>query len=141
LLWNATHISLRRNALNKAYNYVLDPAIRRTLNLDLKGSVVVLDEAHNIEDTLCESGSGDFGEIDLCHLLSILTRYSNQKTSVGPDPSDPRSMVELNGGGEQSMSSVAHELVLFLEKVVNYMRSEREKFETGPGMGTLLAMW
>jgi Fanconi anemia group J protein len=120
--------------LNKAYNYVLDPAIRRTLNLDLKGSVVVLDEAHNIEDTLCESGSGDYGEINLCNLLSVLARYSNQKTSVGSDPSGNDTMVELMmGGGEQSMSSVAHELVLFLEKVVNYMRTERKKFETGPG--------
>lgn len=95
--------------------------------------MVVLDEAHNIEDTLCESGSGEYGEIDLCHLISVLTKYSNQKKSVGVDPRDSESMVELNGGGEQAISSVAHELVLFIEKVVNHMRVEREKFEAGPG--------
>ncbi len=111
----------------KAYNYILDPSIRRTFNLNLRGAVVVLDEAHNIEDMLCESGSGDYGEIDLCHLVSTLTRYSNGQMRPG-------SVVELLGSGkEESLSSVAHELVLFLELVVTYMQAERKKFETGPG--------
>lgn len=115
-----------------AYNYVLDPAIRRTLNLDLKGSVVVLDEAHNIEDTLCESGSGEYGEIDMCQMISFLATYSNQKSSTR-DASRDESVVELFGGGEEPISSVAHELLQFLEKMVKCMQGERKKFETGPG--------
>ena len=101
--------------------------------MDLTGSVVVLDEAHNIEDTLCESGSGDFGEIDLCNLVSVLTRYSNRKTSIGSTPSDSEPMVTLSGGVEQEISSVAHELLLFIENILTHMRAERKKFETGPG--------
>ena len=36
------------------YNYILDPGIRRAMNISLKNAVVVLDEAHNVESTLCE---------------------------------------------------------------------------------------
>lgn len=32
------------------YNYLIDPIIRKCLSIDLAGAVVVLDEAHNIED-------------------------------------------------------------------------------------------
>lgn len=104
----------------------MDPTIRRTFNLNLDGAVVVLDEAHNIEDTLCEIGSGDFGEIDLCHLINKLTLYSNGRMKRG-------SVVRILGSGnEEKLSLVAHELLLFLEKVVMYMQAERQKFETGP---------
>jgi hypothetical protein len=107
---------------------VLDPAIRRTMSLNLEGSVVVLDEAHNIEYTLCESGSGEYGEIDLCNLISTLTRYSNQKDG------GKESAIELVSGGQQDLSSVAHELLLFLEKLVKYMQQQRRNFETGPAV-------
>lgn len=36
------------------YNYLLDASIRSSLSIDLRGSVVILDEAHNVMKT-CES--------------------------------------------------------------------------------------
>ncbi|XP_066551926.1 Fanconi anemia group J protein [Amia ocellicauda] len=39
------------------YNYLLDPQIRESMDISLKGQVVVLDEAHNIEDCARESAS------------------------------------------------------------------------------------
>lgn len=100
------------------------------MNLDLKGSVVVLDEAHNIEDTLCESGSGNYGEVDLSNLIAFLTPYSNRKEAFDTDET---TVVEIvNNGGQMPMPKVAHELLLFLEKIVMYMRNERRKFESGP---------
>ncbi|KAJ8358971.1 hypothetical protein SKAU_G00154960 [Synaphobranchus kaupii] len=39
------------------YNYLLDPLIRESMMINLKGQVVVLDEAHNIEDSARESAS------------------------------------------------------------------------------------
>ena len=39
------------------YNYLLDPLIRERLNIDLKGSIVIFDEAHNIEDTCRDAAS------------------------------------------------------------------------------------
>ncbi|KAK5869061.1 hypothetical protein PBY51_010022 [Eleginops maclovinus] len=39
------------------YNYLLDPMIRESMEIDLAGQIVVLDEAHNIEDCARESSS------------------------------------------------------------------------------------
>ena len=32
------------------YNYLLDPVIRRAVQVDVEDAVLILDEAHNIED-------------------------------------------------------------------------------------------
>ncbi|KAG7479203.1 Fanconi anemia group J isoform X1 [Solea senegalensis] len=39
------------------YNYLLDPMIRESMEIDLTGQILVLDEAHNIEDCARESAS------------------------------------------------------------------------------------
>ncbi|XP_077396793.1 Fanconi anemia group J protein isoform X2 [Festucalex cinctus] len=39
------------------YNYLLDPLIRESMEIDLAGHILVLDEAHNIEDCARESAS------------------------------------------------------------------------------------
>lgn len=39
------------------YNYLIDPLIRSSLDITLKGSVVILDEAHNIEDSSRDAAS------------------------------------------------------------------------------------
>lgn len=91
--------------------------------------MVVVDEAHNVEDVLCESGSGEYSEIDLCTLITILAKYSNQK-----DKFDTQIDIVGEGGAQKELPSVAHELLMFLEKVVKYMRQERMKFETGAGL-------
>ena len=41
------------------YNYIVDPAVRRAMNIDLKGAVVVFDEAHNIEGVARDAASAD----------------------------------------------------------------------------------
>jgi hypothetical protein len=121
------------NLVFAPYNYVLDPNIRKTLGIDLAGSVVVLDEAHNVEDTLCESGSGAFGELDLCQLVAVLAHYSNQKQANATE-NDKRTMELLGSREERQVSEVAHELLLFVEKLVGHMRSLREGFERSPGL-------
>ncbi len=42
------------------YNYLVDPRIRKSMEISLRNQVVVLDEAHNIEDSAREAVSGSF---------------------------------------------------------------------------------
>lgn len=39
------------------YNYIIDPAIREAMSVNLNNSVVIVDEAHNIEDFCRSAGS------------------------------------------------------------------------------------
>ena len=41
------------------YNYILDPLISRSIGLDLEGSVVLIDESHNVEDVCRAAASRD----------------------------------------------------------------------------------
>ncbi|XP_011481284.1 Fanconi anemia group J protein isoform X1 [Oryzias latipes] len=47
------------------YNYLLDPMIRESMEIDLAGQILVLDEAHNIEDCARESTSFTLDESSL----------------------------------------------------------------------------
>ncbi|XP_067328247.1 Fanconi anemia group J protein [Anolis sagrei] len=47
------------------YNYLLDPQIRESMEINLKDQVVILDEAHNIEDCARESASFSVTEAQL----------------------------------------------------------------------------
>ncbi|KAJ1957741.1 hypothetical protein GGI12_004939 [Dipsacomyces acuminosporus] len=52
------------------YNYILDPGVRGAANIELDGSVVILDEAHNVENAAREAGSMEITDSQL-NLLSI----------------------------------------------------------------------
>ncbi|KAJ7308856.1 hypothetical protein JRQ81_008129, partial [Phrynocephalus forsythii] len=47
------------------YNYLLDSQIRESMEINLKGQVVILDEAHNIEDCARDSASYNVTEAQL----------------------------------------------------------------------------
>ncbi|XP_012219996.1 Fanconi anemia group J protein homolog [Linepithema humile] len=58
------------------YNYIVDPHIRESMQISLKGNIVILDEAHNIEDFCRDAASVNLKDSDLtnaaddCMLLS-----------------------------------------------------------------------
>lgn len=52
------------------YSYITNPIIRRAMEVDIKGAILVLDEAHNIEDISREAGSVDVEE-DALHKLQM----------------------------------------------------------------------
>ncbi|XP_053250552.1 regulator of telomere elongation helicase 1 isoform X3 [Podarcis raffonei] len=54
------------------YNYLLDPKSRRAHNLDLKGAVVILDEAHNVEKICEELASFDLTPYDLASAVDAI---------------------------------------------------------------------
>uniref|UniRef100_A0A8C6VDW4 Regulator of telomere elongation helicase 1 n=1 Tax=Naja naja TaxID=35670 RepID=A0A8C6VDW4_NAJNA len=54
------------------YNYLLDSKSRRAHNLDLKGAVVILDEAHNVEQLCEELTSFDLTPYDLALAIDAI---------------------------------------------------------------------
>ena len=44
------------------YNYLIDPRIRQSMKIVLRGNIIMLDEAHNIEDSAREAASGTFSQ-------------------------------------------------------------------------------
>ncbi|XVE56290.1 hypothetical protein DITRI_Ditri03aG0226800 [Diplodiscus trichospermus] len=50
------------------YSYIVNPVIRGAMDVDIKEAIIVLDEAHNIEDTAREAGSVDLEEDALLKL-------------------------------------------------------------------------
>mmetsp|Transcript_26385 Transcript_26385/g.63644 ORF Transcript_26385/g.63644 Transcript_26385/m.63644 type:complete len:1056 (-) Transcript_26385:54-3221(-) len=42
------------------YSYIIDPLVRSAMGIDCKNSIVIFDEAHNIEDISRDSASGEF---------------------------------------------------------------------------------
>ncbi|XP_039002145.1 Fanconi anemia group J protein homolog [Hibiscus syriacus] len=54
------------------YSYIINPVIRGAMDVDIKGTIIVLDEAHNIEDIAREAGSVDLEEDALLKLQTEL---------------------------------------------------------------------
>ncbi|KAF5955973.1 hypothetical protein HYC85_008829 [Camellia sinensis] len=44
------------------YNYIVNPIIRKAMEVDISGAIIILDEAHNIEDIARDGGSVDIDE-------------------------------------------------------------------------------
>jgi hypothetical protein len=138
------------------YNYVLDPQIRKSLGISLDNTVVVLDEAHNVEDVLRGGGSGEWGEFELCGMIAALQYFAG--ATVGPlaemtvnlqNPEDkqngrrgdPNGANAADGADMVNVNEVAHDLMVFLERVVLFMFDSKTKFEQSGGAKKVLEEW
>lgn len=61
------------------YNYIVDPVIRDAMEINLKDNIIVLDEAHNIEDACRESASFTLGRKQLDEICFALDRMINSE--------------------------------------------------------------
>ncbi|XP_060027612.1 regulator of telomere elongation helicase 1 isoform X4 [Erinaceus europaeus] len=64
------------------YNYLLDSKSRRAHGIDLKGTVVIFDEAHNVEKMCEESASFDLTPHDVASGLDILDQVLEEQTKA-----------------------------------------------------------
>eukprot|EP00914_Ancora_sagittata_P032999 GHVO01066625.1.p1 GENE.GHVO01066625.1~~GHVO01066625.1.p1 ORF type:complete len:796 (+),score=140.74 GHVO01066625.1:196-2388(+) len=62
------------------YTAILNPSIRKTCGLSIRDSIIIFDEAHNIEDTCRENGSHTLGYYNL---RSIIRWLLNLRDKVG----------------------------------------------------------
>ncbi|KAL1532621.1 DNA helicase [Salvia divinorum] len=65
-----------------AYNHIFNTTIREGQKVNLCGSIIIFDEAHNIEDIARESGSIDIEEESLFDLLTELRQLRLSDTMI-----------------------------------------------------------
>jgi len=56
------------------YNYLLDAKSRKANNVDISGSIILFDEAHNLEKTCEESASFDLTSFDIASCIEDVTQ-------------------------------------------------------------------
>nr|XP_012628428.1 regulator of telomere elongation helicase 1 isoform X1 [Microcebus murinus]XP_012628429.1 regulator of telomere elongation helicase 1 isoform X1 [Microcebus murinus]XP_012628430.1 regulator of telomere elongation helicase 1 isoform X1 [Microcebus murinus]XP_012628431.1 regulator of telomere elongation helicase 1 isoform X1 [Microcebus murinus]XP_012628432.1 regulator of telomere elongation helicase 1 isoform X1 [Microcebus murinus] len=64
------------------YNYLLDAKSRKAHNIDLKGTVVIFDEAHNVEKMCEESASFDLTPHDLASGLGAIDQVLEEQAKL-----------------------------------------------------------
>uniref|UniRef100_A0A0N5CD99 Helicase ATP-binding domain-containing protein n=1 Tax=Strongyloides papillosus TaxID=174720 RepID=A0A0N5CD99_STREA len=68
------------------YNYILDPKIRAAQKIDLKGNVIIFDEAHNLESICEESSSINFTSTDISLCLkeckAVMELYLSMEETI-----------------------------------------------------------
>uniref|UniRef100_A0A8C3JB87 Regulator of telomere elongation helicase 1 n=1 Tax=Calidris pygmaea TaxID=425635 RepID=A0A8C3JB87_9CHAR len=92
------------------YNYLLDSKSRKAHNLDLKGTVVILDEAHNVEKLCEESSSFDLTPYDLASAMDALNVVLEEQAKVVQQN-------EINA--EFNMELASSEILLQLESAID----------------------
>ncbi len=111
------------------YNYILDPDIRSAMEIDVDDAVVILDEAHNVEDTLRSLGSDKYTEFELIEIIALLNSYAVRwqpsQSSLDTSRRKKREEEDLS----KKMPSIAHDLLLLVEKVIKFLKASRMKFE------------
>ncbi len=116
------------------YNYILDPDIRKAMDIDAENAIIVLDEAHNVEDTLRNLGSATFGEFELIEMMALLNSHA-----VKWIPQEQRisSFSRQKKRSEEDLSekipAIAHDILLCVEKVVTFLRDSKTMFENDRG--------
>ncbi|XP_074538180.1 regulator of telomere elongation helicase 1 [Halichoeres trimaculatus] len=121
------------------YNYLLDPKSRRAHNIELKGAVVIFDEAHNVEKTCEESTSFDLTPYDIASAISAVDRLlAEQAKSVsnGDSVSEDFTLESLSSGLKLDITSVAKikQILIDLEAAIDSYEVPGDKGITKPGV-------
>ena len=109
------------------YNYVLDPSIRAAMEIDIQDAIIVLDEAHNVEDTLRNLGSDTFKEFELIEMLPLLNAYATQWV-LSKSRSTKWDLKDKEEDLDELMPDISHGLIILIEKVLKFLRDSKSKF-------------
>uniref|UniRef100_A0A671NT13 Regulator of telomere elongation helicase 1 n=1 Tax=Sinocyclocheilus anshuiensis TaxID=1608454 RepID=A0A671NT13_9TELE len=104
------------------YNYLLDPKSRRAHNIELKGAVVIFDEAHNVEKMCEESISFDLTPYDLISAIEAVDRLLREQASdiSKADSAEDFNVESLNCGLKLDITTIAKiKLLMDLESSIN----------------------
>ncbi|XP_042197672.1 regulator of telomere elongation helicase 1 [Callorhinchus milii] len=117
--------ALKQNAeiIFMPYNYLLDPKSRRAHSIDLRGTIVIFDEAHNVEKMCEESASFDLTPYDLASGIDIVNQILEEQTkSVQQNERNAEFNIEsFNSGLSMDLSDLAKikKILLDLESAID----------------------
>ena len=78
------------------YNYLVEPTIRKSMEIHLKNNIVILDEAHNIEDSARSAASGSLSQTQIRDAMNDCEKMAKfyQETHLS-DPGPYFKMVDM----------------------------------------------
>ena len=81
------------------YNYIFDPSIKKIMNIQLKNSILIIDEAHNIQEVCNDAVSKDF---DTNMIEEIIKELKELKTNLEENPLLDRDSLIGYGNNEKN---------------------------------------
>ncbi|XP_046655149.1 Fanconi anemia group J protein homolog [Daphnia pulicaria] len=64
------------------YNYLIDPRVRQSMKIPINDNIIILDEAHNIEDSARESAGGSWSQEDFRLALNDCEKIGNRHPTM-----------------------------------------------------------
>lgn len=104
------------------YNYLIDPSLKKSEHLKLDNSIVIFDEAHNIEGVLKDAVSGNFS---LSCLKTILDSCSRIPSKLGEALNQDRYGFNRNGFQNRKSNDVVDEFEKEKKKSKKQDKEER----------------
>lgn len=104
------------------YNYLVDPVVREGMGIDLKKDIVIVDEAHNIEDVCRESGGFEVTDDSLMAIQGEIINIVKNLTE--------NSIKEDLLAGHQCQGHVVSILINWLKHTTSTRGQVRRDFET-----------
>ncbi|XP_052867380.1 regulator of telomere elongation helicase 1 homolog [Anopheles cruzii] len=115
----------RADILFMPYNYLLDAKARKANNLNLQNSIIILDEAHNVEKMCEESGSSQISSTDIAlaiqDITSVMEAMNDSGGLPGMDAEDEKKDFTLED------LVLLKEMIISLEKEVDAIPIEFSK--------------
>ena len=110
------------------YNYLIDASIRDKLQLNLQGSVIIFDEAHNLESVCTDAASFDLTALDIAAAINEVDRCieetaaadEQRKQQEAHDPWSNRHSAPTTAGTPDLASlAILKQLLLELDRVLD----------------------
>ncbi|GMM38213.1 DNA helicase [Saccharomycopsis crataegensis] len=115
----SSDFSAMSEVVSLPYQLLLDADIRQQLNIDLKNSIVVIDEAHNLIDTITSLNSASMTLRELRSLAGNLRGYF------------VKFMKRLNSGNRINLLKLTKVLNKLIDFVINYEKIHKKKIKNG----------
>ncbi|XP_018090505.1 regulator of telomere elongation helicase 1 isoform X3 [Xenopus laevis] len=114
------------------YNYLLDPKSRRAHNIDLKGTVVIFDEAHNVERMCEDSSSFDLTPYDLASGIDAMDLVLKEQMET---VEQKRVQAEFNMDSHNSGLNLELEDLAKIKAALMQLENSIESTQLPPGGG------